>query len=109
MAAAARTMSHPVARAVSIVLAAIVLLAALPVAVLLWRILPAGGPYPVLFVGLPSLPFLWIGFTLLKWGGLPIDYFIRRRPWLVGLIVALWAALAYVVATWLDLIPDWIA
>ena len=45
-----------------------ILSGALPLAMLLWNLLPAGR-YPVILVGLPALPLVWLGFVSLRTAG----------------------------------------
>lgn len=76
----------------------VVFLAIAPLgAMALWVVLPEG-VYPTVLVGLPALPALWIGFVCLSRAGLPVDAWIRERPWHVGCATS---ALAIIIAFFL--------
>jgi hypothetical protein len=70
---------------------------ALPLAIVLWNLLPAGR-YPVILVGLPALPLVWLGFVSLRSAGWPIEEFVRRRPRTTGLLVCVLALVEWVIA-----------
>lgn len=59
---------------------------ALPSAMMMWLILPSGR-YPVVLVGLPALPLVWLGLICLRRAGVPVEDFVRRRPRMSGVIL----------------------
>jgi hypothetical protein len=63
---------------------------------LLWDLLPPGR-YPVILVGLPALPLVWLGFVSRRTAGLPIEAFVRNRPRTTGLLVSLLALVEWMV------------
>ena len=80
----------------------VILSGALPLAILLWNVLPAGR-YPVILVGLPALPLVWLGFVSLRTAGLPIEAFVRNRPRMTGLLICLLAFVEWIVGLALGL------
>ncbi len=72
------------------VIGIVILSCALLLAMLLWNVFPAGR-YPVILVGLPSSPLVWLGFVSLRTSGLPIEAFVRNRPRVTGLLIFLLA------------------
>jgi len=80
-----------------VALGLVLLTGALPAAMALWYILPAGR-YPSVVVGLPALPLLWAGLICLKRAGWPVDRFVSERPWATGCLVSVLFLVALVVA-----------
>ncbi len=69
-----------------VVLGLVLLLFALPSAMAGWLLLPPGR-YPVVIVGLPALPMVWLGSVCLRKAGVPIEQYMRSRPRSFGLFV----------------------
>jgi hypothetical protein len=80
----------------------VILSGALPVSMLLWNMLPAGR-YPVILVGVPALPLIWLGFVSLRTAGLPIEAFVRNRPRTAGLLISLLAVVEWIVGVLLGI------
>jgi len=71
-----------------VMLGLVLLLFALPSAIAGWLILPPGR-YPVVLIGLPALPMVWLGSVCLRRAGVPIEQYIRNRPGSFGLFVGM--------------------
>lgn len=76
----------------------VILSCALPVSMALWNLLPPGR-YPTIFVGLPALPLVWLGFVTLRAAGLPVEEFVRSRPRTTGLLICVLALLEWIVGS----------